>query len=105
MTARLCSFVVHQWPDVDGVIRLEAGGLDLLSVPFDRLLNIIWTLLLRNKDEKERAKTERELLRPLPGEQVRSEDPQWGADAQGAQFLAAMERGTPKAPQPDDEKV
>lgn len=102
MTARLSSFAVNQWAEVDGLCRFEAGGLDLMSIPFDRQLNVLWTMLMRNKDEKERAKTERDLTRPLPGEEVRSSDPQWGADAQGAAFLASMERGGPKPSKPDD---
>lgn len=89
MTARLAGFAVGNWPEVDGTLKLEAG-IDLLDLPLDRAVNILYTMLMRNRDEKERAKMESDLTKPLAGEYVRQDDKVWGEEAQGAAFLAAL---------------
>lgn len=88
MTARLAAFTVTNWVELDGILQLE--GVDLLDLPFDRALNVVYAVLVRNKDDKERSKFENELTRPMRGEALPSTDPLWGEDAQGAMFLAAM---------------
>lgn len=92
MTARLCAWTVSQWSEVDGALRLE--GVSLLELRFASALNVVYALLLRNKDEKARDKITRELNAPLPGESVeqaqREASGPWSDEAQGSAFMMAM---------------
>lgn len=42
--------------------------MDPLELPPDRLLNLVWHWLMRNRDEKERTKLISRLEMPLPGQ-------------------------------------
>ena len=67
------------------------GGIDLMRLPFDRALNLLYFMVMRNRDEKDRAKVEGHLTKPLAGEYIPADDANWGEEAQGAGFLAALQ--------------
>ena len=71
---------------------LLVKGVDLLALPLDRALNVIYsTLMSTAKDDKERFRIENQLQRPIPGLDKPQDDPMWAhADTDGAAFLAAM---------------
>jgi hypothetical protein len=66
-------------------------GVDLMSLPIDRALNVAFAWIMPS-DPKERYKIETQLLRPLPGRSTRdSEEEFWStAREDGAAFMQAM---------------
>lgn len=73
---------------VDGA-AVEAG-FDPLTLPPDRFFNWLWRLFTKNMDEKQLAKFELEIYRPIPGIQAGRDSGPWSDDEMGAAFLGAM---------------
>lgn len=45
--------------------------IDLEALPLRRVCNVVWFRLVEHANEKQRAKVEAELMRPLPGQSER----------------------------------
>lgn len=80
------------WAEIDGKLLMK--GVDLLELPLDRALNVLYALLMSTAvDEKDRYKIESTLHRPLPGQVKHDQDDNdlWDHAADdGAAFMAAM---------------
>lgn len=87
---RLTLWALENWPELDG--RLLMKGVDLLSLGFSRQINVVYSLLLENRDEMERDRFERDLHEPLPGEEIDPDDPFWGDEAEASVFMSSMAR-------------
>lgn len=66
-----------------------AAGFDPLRLPPDRFFNWIWSLLVKDRDEKGRMDLEIEIFRPLPGQTEVTSGP-WSDDEMAASFRAAQ---------------
>jgi hypothetical protein len=62
---RLCQLAITQWVWFDG--EAAGKGVDPLKLPFDRLLNYIYTQATRNADSEDREQFDILLSSPLPG--------------------------------------
>lgn len=64
------------------------AGFDPLQLPPDRFFSWVWSLLVKDRDEKGRMDLEIEIYRPLPGQEDVSSGP-WSDEAMAASFRAA----------------
>jgi hypothetical protein len=65
VVVRLCQLTIQEWVRFDG--QAARSGLDPLKLPFDRLLNYIYTEATRNADSEDREQFDILLASPLPG--------------------------------------
>lgn len=88
--ARLLAVAASQWMDVDGHLLLH--GVDLISL-LDRsparACSAIYAHLIKDRDEKQREKVDRDLFQ-MPPDLDAATAPDWMVEEEGAQFMAAM---------------
>jgi hypothetical protein len=87
---RLLVWAGQHWPDLDGLAML--AGVDLIALldaQPGRACNVLYALLVRGADEKEREKIDAQLFR-TPPELDAADPPSWMAEEEGASFMAAM---------------
>lgn len=64
-TARLSAQAIHSWTFIDG--HYSGQGVDLLTLPFNRFLNVIQTWTLERIDDDDRETWLAKLDTPIPG--------------------------------------
>jgi hypothetical protein len=66
---------------------MVASGMadDLVLLPPHRFTNLLYHLVMRNRDEKDRGKAQADLDLPLPGE-TEVEEGVWAATSMGSAF-------------------
>lgn len=57
----LLSWSIQQWQMIDGYLMLHGGGIRLEEESLPRALNILYQLMIQNKDDKEVKKINRKL--------------------------------------------
>jgi hypothetical protein len=65
VVVRLCQLTITQWVRFDGEAARQ--GVDPIKLPFDRLLNYIYTEATRNADSEDREQFDILLAAPLAG--------------------------------------
>lgn len=71
-------------------------GFDPLELPADRFFNWMWSVVMRGRNETERARLSGELHMPLPGQNLTPDDVQVGpwSDAEMASSFRALQAET-----------
>lgn len=64
------------------------AGFDPVQLPPDRFFNWVWSVLMKNRDEKGRMEVELEIYRPLPGQSQVTSGP-WSEEEMAASFRSA----------------
>lgn len=96
MTFRLLHLASENWPTLEG--WATSRNTDLMDLPIDRLLNLIYFWATRNaQDEATLAKFDRKLWMPPKGEEAPAESP-WSAANETSAFKALKAALQPDAP-------
>ncbi|QYN17613.1 hypothetical protein [Amycolatopsis sp. DSM 110486] len=69
-------------------------GIDFFSLPMDRALNVVYSVLMSSAhEEKDRFRIESQLNQPIPGQVARDRDDFWStAEEDSRAFMAAMQQ-------------
>jgi hypothetical protein len=84
VAVRLCIFGAERWALIDGA----HPGIDLLSLPPDRYLNVVYTWLVERTPTDKMTEMEEQLRLPLPGQEDRVTAFQ--EEDEGASFMNTM---------------
>lgn len=96
VTFRLLHLASENWPTLEG--WATSRNTDLMDLPIDRLLNLIYFWATRNApDEQALAKFDRKLWMPPKGEEAPAESP-WSAENETNAFKALKSALQPDAP-------
>lgn len=96
MTFRLLHLASENWPTLEG--WATSRNTDLMSLPIDRLLNLIYFWATRNaQDENALSKFDRKLWMPPKGEEPPEESP-WSAANETSAFAAFKAQIQPDGP-------
>lgn len=89
VAVRLLLWAAENWLDLDGVATWR--GVDLAALPPHRLASFVKHVMYRSADEKQTAKLDAWLYKPVPGvDDVDDPRSVWSAGNELAAFTSAM---------------
>jgi hypothetical protein len=92
VVVRLSQLTIAEWVRFDG--QAASQGVDPLKLPFDRLLNYIYTQARRNADSEDREQFDILLASPLPGSAQKRVVTDTELEREGDDFMNFMQAVT-----------